>query len=832
LERITYFADVLLPLPLPGTFTYRVPYALNEFVKEGIRVVVQFGARKVYTALLLRLHENPPEKHVPKYILSILDEEPIVSAIQLKFWEWLSRYYLCFPGEVMNAGLPSALKLASETKIAVNPDAPSGASDGLNEKELLLLEALQHRKIIPISEISKILDQQKTIPVIRNLLDRRLIISEEELNDPYKPRIEDFVRLSDQYSLNEPALRSTFDQLEKKAKKQLSMLMSYLHLSRYGLENSRLVTRKELVKESEGSGAHLAGLVEKGVLEIYQKIVSRLDPGIPEQAAGPLELSPIQLQALEKVRIQFEEKKVVLLHGVTASGKTELYIRLMQEEIDKGRQVLFLLPEIALTTQIIQRLRRHFGARVGVYHSRFNVHEKVDIYKAVLQNPAPDSVNRFDIILGARSAIFLPFSNLGLIVVDEEHDPSYKQMDPAPRYNGRDAAIYLAGLHQARVLLGSATPSVETYYNVERGKYGMVELLERYAGVEMPDIAVVDTREAARQGQMKSHFSAMLIDYLKAMLAMNEQAILFQNRRGFSLRLECDHCHWMPMCRNCDVTLVYHKQINQLRCHYCGYISGVPEKCPDCQGLQVKMKGFGTEKVEEELGLIVPGARIARMDLDTTKTKHALHQIISDFEAQKIDILVGTQMVTKGLDFDHVSLVCILNADNMLSYPDFRSAERSYQLMAQVSGRSGRKNKQGKVIIQTRQPNHTIIRQVVENNYNAMFNQQLAERMKFGYPPFTRLIMLKLKHRESDFLNKAALHLATELRLTFGNLILGPEYPMVSRIMNLYIKQILFKIGNGLNLAEAKEQMMAIIDKFQKDISYRSVRIIIDVDPQ
>jgi primosomal protein N' (replication factor Y) len=831
LERKTLFADVLLPLPLPGTFTYRVPFELNDLVYRGIRVVVQFGSKKIYTALVLQVHERVPASTIPKYILSVLDEEPVVSEPQLLFWDWIGRYYLCHPGEVMNAALPSALKLASESKITLNPDAPSPIPDGLGEKELLLMEALQHHKVLPVSEVSRILDLQKTIPVIRNLLERRLILTEEEITDTYRPKYEEIVHLSEPYRSDEDSLKSLFDQLEKKATKQLAMLMAFLHLSGIHTDSVKPVSKKMLLKDSAGSAGTFTALVEKGVFHVSKVEVSRFFQENHDKDAKP-ELTGIQHHAYQEIHAAFETRNVVLLHGVTASGKTEIYIRLIREEIDAGRQVLFLLPEIALTTQIITRLKRYFGDKVGVYHSRFNIHEKVDVYKAVLSNSRDSGLNHFDIILGARSAVFLPYCRLGLIIVDEEHDPSFKQMDPAPRYHGRDAAIYLAALHKAKVLLGSATPSIESNYNAQRGKYGFVALTERFSGVEMPATEVVDIREATRQGLMKSHFSTTLLDGLSELLKLKEQAILFQNRRGFSLRLECDHCNWMPMCVNCDVTLVYHKQINQLRCHYCGYIARVPEKCPDCHGMQVKMKGFGTEKVEEELALMIPGATIARMDLDTTKAKHALHQIISDFEAGKIDILVGTQMVTKGLDFERVSLVCILNADNMLSYPDFRSAERGYQLMAQVSGRSGRKDKRGKVIIQTRQPKHRIISQVVENDYAGMYEQQLGERKKFGYPPFTRLIQLRLKHKDPELLKNASLHLAGSLRKEFGKMILGPEYPMVSRVMNLYIRQILFKVGNGLNLTEAKETMMNIIAAFQKDPPNRSVRVIIDVDPQ
>ena len=832
MDKITRFVDVLLPLPISGTFTYRVPFLLNGEIKPGIRVVVQFGSRKIYTALVLRVHEKPPQERIPKYLLSLLDSEPIVTPVQLRFWEWLSTYYLCCPGEVMNAALPAALKLASESKIALSPDLPTDLP-GLNEKEFLLIEALRNRKVIAVSEVAKILDQQKTIPVIKTLIEKGLIISEEELQDTYKPKRVDFIRLMPLYAEDEDALRSLFEQLEKKARRQLEILMTHIRLSQFGFGQIREVKRQDLLKQSKGTAAQLLLMVEKGVFEIYGRVVNRLESEMGESALLNAELTEIQDEAAKQIRHSFETKEVVLLHGVTSSGKTEIYIKLMQEVISQGKQVLFLLPEIALTTQIINRLRRYFGARVGVYHSRFNVHERVDIYQAVLKNNHQEGeFQPYDIILGARSAVFLPFSNLGLVVVDEEHDASYKQMDPAPRYNGRDAAVYLAHLHGAKTLLGSATPSIESFYNVSQGKYGFVALTERYANIEMPLIQVVNTREALRQGLMKSHFSSVLIDQLKVVLSQHEQAILFQNRRGFSLRLECDICHWMPVCMNCDVTLVYHKKINQLRCHYCGFVSRVPEKCPECQSLQIKMKGFGTEKVEEELGLILPGTKIARMDLDTMRSKHALQQIIADFEAGKIDVLVGTQMVTKGLDFDNVSLVCILNADNMLSYPDFRSAERSYQLMAQVSGRSGRKNKQGKVIIQTRQPGHAVIKQVVDNDYEAMYRLQLAERQKFGYPPFTRLILLKLKHRDPELLNNAANILAGNLRKLFGKSILGPEYPMVSRIMNYYIKHIMVKIERGRNLVASKNSLADVIGRFRQESAGRSVKVIIDVDPQ
>jgi len=830
LERITLFASVLLPLPVGATFTYRVPYDLNDQVREGVRVVVQFGAKKIYTALVISIQETAPVNYVPKYILSVLDEGPIATDVQRDFWFWMAGYYLCHPGEVMNAALPSAFKLASESKIALSPVLPDDFTN-LSEKEMILVEALHYRKSIAVSEVSKILDQQKIIPVIKTLMEKGFIIPEEELNDPYRPKRESFIQFTPAYAEDENAVRDLFDNLEKRARKQLEILMTFVRLSGYGLGEMKAVKRSELLKQSGGSAGQLDGLISKEVFQVFNKVVSRFDFSDEISDTDSISLTSAQQEALNKIQSFFIEKEVVLLHGVTSSGKTEIYIKLIREAIDRGRQVLFMLPEIALTTQIVSRLRKYFGNRVGVYHSRFNEHERVEIWNSVLHHGQGHTGRQCDIILGARSALFLPFSNLGLVVVDEEHDASFKQADPAPRYHGRDAAIMLARLHGAKTLLGSATPAIESYYNALQGKYALVELPERYGEMKLPRVEIVNTREELRRGKMKNHFSTELLDRIQLALDHQEQIILFQNRRGFSLRLECDTCNWMPSCRNCDVTLVYHKNINQLRCHYCGYTTQIPEKCPDCHGVHIKMKGFGTEKVEEELQLIFPKARITRMDLDTTRSKHSLQQIITDFEIRKIDILVGTQMVTKGLDFDNVSLVSILNADNMLSYPDFRSGERGFQLMAQVSGRSGRRYRQGCVIIQTCQPDHPVILDVVSNNYASMFQKQLAERYKFSYPPYTRLVLLKLKHKDSILVNQAADHLARSLRKVFGKRILGPEYPMVSRIMNYYIKNIILKMERDA-APEMKKRLVEMIDKFQQEPAFKQVRIVVDVDPQ
>jgi primosomal protein N' (replication factor Y) len=796
---------------------------MNGQVKEGIRVVVQFGSRKIYTALVRRVHEEVPKSTTPKYILSALDTTPVVSEKQFLFWEWMAEYYLCTVGEVMNAALPSALKLASETKILLHPEwDPEGT--GLAEKEELLVEALRYHDSLTISEAARILDQQKVIPLVKTMYEKGMILIEEELTEKVKPKTEKWILLNDELDNGENKLRELFDSLEKKARKQLELLMAFVRLSEYSPGKQVAIRRSALLKETGDSPAALEALVKKGVFVVNVRQSDRLDEHGPAGHPHAISFSAAQEMALDSIRDQFRDKEVVLLHGVTSGGKTEMYVQLIRETIGRGRQALYLLPEIALSTQVIGRLRKYFGNRIGIYHSRLSEQERAEVWKHTLEG-------RYDVILGARSALFLPLADPGLVIVDEEHDYSFKQMDPAPRYNARDAAVYLARLHHGNALLGSATPALESYFNAKQGKYGLTELLVRYGDLEMPENIVVDTRQELREGKMKTHFSSVLISQLEEALKTREQAILFQNRRGFSLRIECETCHWMPTCKNCDVTLVYHKQANQLRCHYCGYVMQVPAACPECKGTALRMKGFGTERVEEELQILFPEVRIARMDLDTTRSKNAHQRIINAFEERQIDFLVGTQMVTKGLDFDHVSTVCVLNADNMLSYPDFRSPERSFQLMAQVSGRAGRKNKRGKVIIQTWQPSHPIIRDVVNNDYQSMYIRQLSDRYKFHYPPFWRLILLRLKHKEPDLLNKAAKSLADSLRHDFGKNILGPEYPIVSRVMNQYIKQIMVKIERGGELAEKKRRLSVALKEFAAEREFARVRVIVDVDP-
>ncbi len=828
MERETLFIDVILPLPVPGYYTYRVPYELNNFVKKGLRVVVQFGKQKLYTALIAKIHDNVPKNYETKYILTILDDEPVISNFHFKFWDWICDYYICRIGEVMNAALPSALKLESESKIVLNPDY-NGDQSNISDKEYLILEALMLRKTITVTEASKILDRLKIIPVIKTLIEKGVAILEEELVDKYKVKTEIYVRLGVKYVDKEEEIKIIFDKLEKKAPKQLEMLMSFINLSYHKKE----ITRSELTMTIDKSAPHLAALVKKGILETYSKSISRLIDYESITNVNSIILSNEQQKTIDSIKEQFKEKQVVLLHGITSSGKTEIYIKLISETIAEGKQVLFLLPEIALTAQIINRLRKYFGNKVGIYHSKQPDKERVEIWNNILNRETDISnKNNIQIILGARSAVFLPYTNLGLVIVDEEHDSSFKQSEPAPRYNGRDCAIYLAHIHGAKTLLGSATPSVESYFNAHSGKYGFAGLFSRYGDIRLPEVLVADVKEETKKKRMKSHFTPLLIESITEALLNGEQVLLFQNRRGFSLYLECSNCNWVPQCRNCDVSLIYHKKQNQLRCHYCGYSVKIPEKCPACGSTAVLMKGFGTEKIEEELAVFFPNAVISRMDLDTTRTKNSYQKIINDFEDRKVDILVGTQMVTKSLDFDNVSVVGVLNADSILKFPEFRSFERGFQLLAQVSGRAGRKNKRGKVVIQTYDPFHSVIRYVIDNNYTEMYNSQIIERKSFKYPPFYRLIKLTIKHRNEETLNLAASEIAKELRKLFPDKVLGPEFPFISRIKNMYLKNIMIKLEKSLNYKETKEVVVKLTEKFSFIDKYKGIKIAVDVDPQ
>lgn len=815
MPRIDFFADLILPLPLHGLFTYRVPQALNEEIQVGQRVVVPFGRQKNYAAIVYRIHQNAPENFTAKYIRYILDPAPLINKIQFQFWDWISSYYLSTLGEVMNAALPSGFNVSSETTFVLSPYFDGDISE-FSPVENQLLEILQAKKEVTVKEIQKELGISTIFAIIKSLTERQVIVSKEEINEKYIPKIEHYVSVN-----TEIPTEKIFEQLEKRSFKQMEVFLAYSQLNQaHGSDG--WVKRSLINAKVEKGQAALNALVKKEILHLHSKEEFRiLNEAIVPVSSELISLSPAQKTAFDAIKSSFEQNNVTLLHGVTSSGKTEIYIKLIQAQIDLGKQVLFLLPEIALTTQIILRLRKYFGEDVGVYHSRYNMHEKIEIWK--------HSKRKYKIILGARSALFMPFENLGLVIVDEEHDASYKQSDPAPRYNARDAAIYLAYLHGAKTLLGSATPSIETYYNTQISKYGLVELKERFGGVLMPQIYLSDLKKEAKNGLLKSHLSTKLYTQIELALQNQEQVILFQNRRGFAPRIECEECAHTPTCIHCDVTLSYHKKNNHLLCHYCGYSQTVPAACPSCGKNTLKWVGFGTEKIEEELQILFPQAHIARMDLDSTRSKNAYTKLFSDFEEQKIDILVGTQMVTKGLDFENVRLVGVLNADNLINFPDFRAFERSFQTLTQVSGRAGRKEKKGIVIIQSNNPAHPIIQNVVENEYEKMYTSQISERHHFAYPPFIKLIKISLRAKEEEEVNKRADELAALLRHQFPKRILGPEYPLISRIQNYYIKNIIIKIDKNTALKQNKELLQKLILTF--DAKYSKLRINIDVDP-
>lgn len=814
------YVDVILPLPLPKCFTYSLPDEYAEDVKIGCRVVVPFGRKKYYTAIVRNVHYCAPTDYEVKEVSALLDADPVLLPQQFSFWEWIADYYLCTQGDVYKAALPSGLKLESETIVEYNPDFEAEAP--LTEREQRILDLLSADRQQCVTKLEKDSGLKNILTVIKSLLEKEAIFVKEELKRTYKPKMEARVRLAGKVS--EKQLHILFDLLSR-APKQLTLLMKYVECSRLlSGETPVEISRKELLQQANVSSAILNGLVEKKIFEIYYHEIGRLQADC--QSVMPLNpLNSFQQRAHDEIVASFREKNVCLLYGVTASGKTEIYIHLIEETIRQGKQVLYLLPEIALTTQITERLQRVFGSRLGIYHSKFPDAERVEIWQKQL------GAANYDIILGVRSSVFLPFQNLGLVIVDEEHETTYKQQDPAPRYHARNAAIVLAMMYGAKTLLGTATPSIETWQNAVAGKYGFVQLKERYKEIQLPEIVPVDIKELYRKKRMVGPFSPLLIQYMREALDQKEQVILFQNRRGFAPMIECRVCGWVPKCQNCDVSLTYHKGINQLTCHYCGYTYQVPVRCPACDGTELTNRGFGTEKIEDDIKVIFPEAKVARMDLDTTRTRSAYEKIIADFEQGKTDILIGTQMVSKGLDFDHVSVVGILNADTMLNYPDFRSYERAFQLMAQVAGRAGRKNKRGRVVLQTKSIDHSIIHQVIANNYEGMVDGQLAERQMFHYPPYYRLVYVYLKNKNEGLLEQMAAVMGDKLRAVFGNRVLGPDKPPVARVQTLYIRKIVLKVEHTAPMARARELLLRIQREMLEDDRYRSLIVYYDVDP-
>ena len=820
-ERKTLFADVILPVPVHKEFTYRVPYEMNDYIQGGVRVVVPFGKSKYYTAVVTKVHEHVPADYSAKYLEYILDESPIITGTQYAFWKWIAKYYMAPIGDVLNAALPANFKLASETKILLHPDYEKGIS--LTEKEELVLETLEIREELTLKELSEILAVKNVHPLIKQLIDKGAVVTREELNQKYTPKKESFVCINPVFS--EEELGEVLSSLEAN-KSKASQLDGLLLIMKLRIDLKQHYIPKKVILEAGMSASTLNTLERNGYVLIEKLEVSRLKSEDTEDKEIK-QLSEAQETAFRQIQESFEKQFVTLLFGVTGSGKTEIYMKLIKEQLDLGKQVLFLLPEIALTTQLIQRLSVYFGDYIGVYHSKFNQNERVEIWNNVLA----DNPSKFRLIVGARSSVFLPFKNLGLIIVDEEHESSFKQYDPSPRYNARDASLVLAKLHNAKVLLGSATPAMETYYNAANGKYGLVELTTRYGGVRLPEIQCADMRKARIQKSMQSDFSTFLVDQMKETLKNGKQIILFQNRRGYTPLWMCEICHWTPKCTNCDVSLTYHKHTNSLKCHYCSYVQAPVGTCSACGSTRIKMLGFGTEKIEDDIAIILPEATVQRLDLDTTRNKNAYENILNDFGEGKINVLIGTQMVSKGLDFKNVALVGILDADLMLNRSDFRAFERSFQLMSQVAGRAGRDSERGKVVIQTGDVDHWVIQKVHQHDYVGFYQSEIIERKNFFYPPFFKLINITLKHKDEHLVSSAAQSMANLLREVFKERVLGPEFPAVKRIQNQFLKQIKLKIERDAPDSKIKDKITELIDSFYSKAEFKSIRVVIDVDP-
>ncbi|AIZ65254.1 primosomal protein N' [Hymenobacter sp. DG25B] len=825
------FADVILPLPLPKLYTYRVPFELNDQVVVGGRVIVQFGAKKTLSCIVAAVHENPPKEYQAKYILEFIDDAPVVTQPQLKLFRWMADYYMCTLGEVINAALPSALKLSSESRVQLHPAFVAEESPyPLSEQEQKVVDALntgEEGKSLTFTDVGEILGITSFHRVIKSLMQKDVIFLFEHLADKYSPKVVKKVRLAHHF-VAEAALESLFAQLATRAK-QLDVLMRYLqkvpvyqneHRNHQGIEKAYLTSAPHL------SASAVNTLIKNGVLEQFDVIVSRFPLDDSPEAKITFTLSEAQTTARDEVLQHFGEKDIVLLHGVTGAGKTEIYIDLIRKAMEGGGQVLYLLPEIALTAQIVTRLMRVFGTRLGVYHSKFSDNERVEVWNGVLSG-------RFQVVVGVRSAVFLPFDNLSLIIVDEEHESSYKQYDPAPRYNAREVALMMANFQGAKTLLGSATPAVETYYQARAGRYGLVTLSKRFGEAGLPEIVLVDTRKSRDAKKMHNHFTPELMTEMETKLALKEQIILFQNRRGYSPFINCLDCGWIPKCQNCAVSLSYHKHAHELRCHYCGYHDRMPVECPACGSRNLKTVGFGTEKIEDDLKVMLPQANVQRMDLDTTRAKNSYQQIISDFEKQVTNVLVGTQMVTKGLDFANVSLVGIINADSIIHYPDFRAHERAFQMFVQVSGRAGRKGKKGKVIIQTGDPMQVIFDKVIRNDYIEFYEYEILQRREYGFPPFMRVIRLTVKHMDQHLAEGAAILLTNELVDRLGReAVLGPEAPYIFRIRNFYLQEITIKLSREHTvLKSAKADILAAINAVKDQKEYKQARFVADVDP-
>nr|WP_206769260.1 primosomal protein N' [Cyclobacterium marinum] len=820
------FADIILPVPIPRSFTYSVDPEIQDEIGIGYRVMVQFGKKRILTGIVAKVHQKAPEAYKAKPILDLLDDSPIVNALQIKFWGWMAGYYCCHIGEVMNAALPSGLKLSTESKVQIHPDFDlENPSFPMDERELVILEALEKNPEMNVDQLEPLVAAKDLHKIIKSLLAKKAILVYESVKEKYSPKIETRVRFSSEYLSESHKLNELFEKIKGKVKQE-NVLLKYLQ--QVPVFNDQALNEQGLAKkvltDAGCSSSSIDTLVKNKVFETFKIKISRFDPIKVEEKS--IELSQDQLEAYESIQHEFGTKSTVLLHGITGSGKTEIYIKLINEVLDSGSQVLLLLPEIALTTHLVSRLQKVFGDTMGIFHSRYSDNERVDVWQGVLSG-------KYNFIIGVRSSLFLPFDSLGLVIVDEEHESSYKQFDPAPRFHARDAALMLAWLHQAKTVLGTATPAFESFYNAQTGKYGYVKMDKRYGGAELPHFHLADILKDKKKNLLKLDFTRLMREKIQEALNNQEQVLIFQNRRGYAPYISCEECGWIPECEHCDVSLTYHQYQNELRCHYCGFKEKVPNKCQACGSEKITTVGSGTERIEENLSLLFPEARILRMDLDTTRSKYGYQKILEEFGSGNVDILVGTQMITKGLDFDRVSLVGIVDADRILFYPDFRSGERAFQQITQVAGRAGRRNKTGNVIVQTRRPDQLIFNHIIEGKYTEFYQQEMGERRQFYYPPFVKNIKIVVKHKDFKITETAAFQLKNLLVEIEGRkIILGPEKALIGKIKNLFHFEIWIKLERSTQAQEHfKHEMAQKISELHGDKRFRSVRFLVDVDP-
>lgn len=816
-------AEIILPLPLYGTYSYEVPTEYERIIQVGSRVLVQFGKKKYYTGIVERIHNDAPDYEIKK-ISCVLDSSPIIRYPQLKLWNWISEYYLCSIGDVYKAAVPTGLKPESETFITLNQDFECEDGIRLSEREAMIIMLLEEKKKLSISDIEKELKFKNTTQIISRMLESGIVAVNEKIIEKYRARRETFIELTIDQGEHE-SLHEFFN-LTRRARMQEKAIICYLDLSGWLVPNAQIkeVTKSQLLKAADITPGVIRALIDKGIFRQVKKNINRFNTD-SDDTIRLSPLSEIQKTALENIKAEFHNNQTVLLHGVTGSGKTEIYSHLIASSLKDGNQVLYLVPEISLTTQLTDRLRKILGDRLLVYHSKFSDNERVDIWKKILSSKEPM------VVLGARSSVFLPFYHLGLIIVDEEHEGSFKQYDPAPRYNARDTAMVLAQMHGAKVLLGSATPSIETYYKGLNGKYGLVTLTERYRGTSLPDVEIIDMREQRKKKLVSGSLSSDLIKATRHAMEHGKQAILFQNRRGFAPIVVCRQCGWTPKCQNCDVSLVYHKQSNLLKCHYCGFTKTLPTLCPACGQNSIEIFGYGTERIAEEIHNLFPENKTARMDLDTTRNKDSYQELIENFANHETDILVGTQMVTKGLDFGDVQIAGVINADTLLNFPDFRSNERAFNMLEQVAGRAGRREEKGRVLIQTTDPSNKILKYVKAHDYNGYYNMEISEREKYSYPPFTKIINVYLRNKDAATVDRAAIFYTKKLREIFGNRVLGPEKPFVSRVALWYIQSIMIKVEATASMKKVKQILNSIYQQSASSSDLKSTQIYYDVDP-